>query len=339
MASSASVEVSAESPSRSVVVHVVRIEQPRGRDLVRQKLQQPQGAAIGAVEIVEDQDQRRVLRHCAQELGDAPEVARQRLIAARVEHGTLVGQDRQRARELGDAGGIAVAAATFALGDPPEQVDPGLVGRRAPGLHAAHEVDLRAAPVGLRRDLLGGAGLADPRLAAQEHDPPGTAKHRVDRGEHALEQRRTPDVDAGRRPRERVGATDLGGLDGGQEAEPAGAQRGDVAGMAPRVAQGAAQVADGRGEGRVAHADARPERREDLLLGHDPIAVAEQQLQQLARLTGERYHLGAGHELARDRIELEAVEAEHDGVVGHVGCSLPVPRSLRITVRIHRPTS
>ena len=56
---------------------------------------------------------------------------------------------------------------------------------------------------------------------------------------------------------------------------------------------------------------------EDLLFGHDPVAVTEQQVQQFAGLAGDRHGIGPREQLPGDGIVLEAVETEYDVLIRH----------------------
>ena len=275
------------------------------------------------MQVVQHQDQRRVVRDRAQEHRDAIEETELRFVAAGGRLRAFVGQRRQCARDVVAVGGVAIAA--LALRNRPQQRHPGLVRGTASGLHAAHEVDLRTAPVRHRREFLGGAGLADPGLAAEQHDAAVAVQHRVERLQQPLEQLRAPDIGAAGRGGDRIGSADLRRLDGSQEAQSARPQRRDVARVPSGVAERAAQVAQRRREGRVAHADARPERLEDLALRHDPVAMTEQHVQQLGRLAGDRHGVRARDELASAGVELEAVEAEDAVLVRHFGALLRTP--------------
>ncbi len=107
----------------------------------------------------------------------------------------------------------------------------------------------------------------------------------------------------------------LGGRlgEGGHEPVAAAMPRLDEARPLRVVPERPAQLLDARGERVVAHRGARPDRLEQVLLGHQLARARDQDLQHCGGLRGEAELLAAGPEASG--VELEPVRAEFDA--GH----------------------
>jgi hypothetical protein len=159
---------------------------PLVAELAGEKPQQVQRRRVGTVQIVEQDDDR--LRHAAalEKSADAVEQPKARLLG-----GDCRGRRRRDPlAQFGDQGGD-VASAGAELGGHarriavveagPQHLHPRPEGGRALVLVAAAGRHSATARRGLAADLLGGAGLADARLAGEQDEPAVSADRVVKR--------------------------------------------------------------------------------------------------------------------------------------------------------------
>jgi hypothetical protein len=163
-------------------------QQARVGQLPRHELQQQQAGPVGPVEVVEDDHQTGVGRCLAERGGHGVEeaepghlgVERGRRQGPRGGHRQLGHELAELGRVLAELGGQRRGRA--AGGQGAQRQSPRPVGGRALTLVAAapHHPDLAGPGVG--GELLGDAGLADARLAGDEHELPLSAEGAVERG-------------------------------------------------------------------------------------------------------------------------------------------------------------
>ena len=155
-----------------------------------------------------------------------------------------------------------------------------------------------------RGQLPGGPGLSDPGLAGEEGELPPARVRCVELALERCEELGAPDEAACR-----LGCARSADLpDGMDEAEAPPAAGLDEARVLGVVRERAAQVAERARQGGLAHRDPGPERREELLLRHDPVAADDQESEQRQGLRLDRQEHTGPAQGAESQVELELSE-------------------------------
>jgi hypothetical protein len=194
-------------------------QQTRGSQLLGEKLQQQERGPVRPVQVVDHQRQGLALGGVLEEGGDAVEEAKARLLGLELRG---LRQTRQPLAHLGDhLGDVGRARAHLRHQRPrlsvvdvgADDLHPGPVGGGSFALVAAAPQNLCAAKPGVGGELLGGAGLPDPRLADQ-HENPAAPRERVVEGAAKVPQLLVAShEDTRRQPVERVCSGALLGRD------------------------------------------------------------------------------------------------------------------------------
>ena len=158
--------------------------------------------------------------------------------------------------------------------------------------------------------LLGRPRLADPRLAGQQHDPATAPRHLLEGFAEPRQHLGAPHEVAALRPRLRGFARRLGGplLHRRDEAEAAATERVDEALLRARVPERPPNLEDRNRERVVRHRDLGPDALEELRLGDDALAVADQMPEHRKGLRLQRHQGACPAQLSSRLVELELAE-------------------------------
>ena len=325
-------------------------EQPRVADGAHQKLQQQERRLVGAVEIVEQQHQRRGARRALKVRRHGVERPKPRLL--RRQHGRRLEPRKSRpqlGREREDVGGrgpeVADEARGLLLADGRTQdLHPRPECRRTLPFMTAATEDARATLARVGRHLLRGPRLADSRLADEEDERTDAVlgvgetraqpRHRsvaTDERRGVARRRlvggyRHPDTvrparSIGRRvarPRRRR----IAPVDGGDEAIAAAVDRLDDVLAGGVIVERLPRRGDASWEHRLAHELPGPEMLEQLVLGDDAVATLDEVAQDVEDLRLELHEPRTSPQLEEIRVELEVADAvDHRAAVAS-GASL-----------------
>ena len=190
-------------------------EQARPPNLRRQELEQRQRSPVGAVQIIQNHDERLAARRVQQERCDAVKQAEPCLLFSdrrrrRLEPGQPPAHLGDDLRDVGSTGTHRLGKRLGVMVDAESANDlnPRPVRRRALALVAAAPQHQRVAKMGVRRQLLDQARLADPRLAGDQDELPASRERDIGGG-------RTADRPPARARRERPRRADRVGLAAG----------------------------------------------------------------------------------------------------------------------------
>jgi hypothetical protein len=300
-------------------------------ELAREEARQSQGRIVGPVQVVERQHQRLSRAGAHEEAAHALEQAKARLLVVvqDAKGRDVADQLAELRHQLAELGGARpeIAGERGPIGGPgvlAQHLRPGPEGRRPAALVTAPEERQRAARARFARELLGGAGLADPRLADQQHQPPLAREGRVERQRQPLARGVPSDEGRLARCRRVRGlapprcSTLRGSLRNvGSEAVAAAVDRLDDRAAAAVVADRPPDRRDAAGQDRLRHRCAAPDGIEQLALGGDPLAVAHQVQQDVEGLVLELDRRAVSPELIQLLVELAAAKGV-DHCVEHI---------------------
>jgi hypothetical protein len=173
-----------------------RDQQPRGGALAGDEPQHEKRRLVRGMQVVEYEHERSFARGAAQERGGGVEQAEARALGVGAGRRPDVGVElTQLGQQLSQVGGARSELLTQRLRVrllhvAAQGLNPGPVGGRAAGLPAAPDEHGRAPLPRAAGELLGEAALADPGLAAHEHDTPArrecVLERLTERGDLAL---------------------------------------------------------------------------------------------------------------------------------------------------------
>jgi len=279
-------------------------QQRRIPQLAREEQEETQRVAVGPVQIVDAQEQRRALGRAAQLARHAFEPAEARLLA-------LGGPERAEDLALGADTALGAARRERA-----QRLEEGPERGRAFGLPTLPGQPAHAAAARFRAELFERPGLTDAGLAHDQHDAAPTRGALVERGTERLHRLDAPHEGGSARALAHRGARSgrVAELRLGHEAVAAPVHGLDHARPRARVAHRAPGRADATRQHAVAHAHARPERGEQLGLRHHALAVAQQVEQHVEHARLELHDLAPATELVALLVELAVGEApDHPG--------------------------
>jgi hypothetical protein len=184
-----------------------------------------------------------------------------------------------------------------------KQLDPGPEGRSALRFPAAADVSHHSLLPGQARELLGGAGLSDSRLSAQQRQPSTPLRRGAKGAVEVAEQLPAPDEGRGREVGPMLDLGDLG--DEAQASATNGLENGLRAAVIPQHPPG---LIEGLIERLIGHDGVRPYVREQLLPGNDAPPAADQVEEKIHLLVLDRHRLAIPAKLTKMVIELESAE-------------------------------